>query len=272
MTTPHVPHRFEYELEVPGTPQQVWQAIASAEGITAWMMPTELDAREGGALAFAMGPDVTSHGRVTGFEPERRFAYEEDWATLVGQDGSGVTPLATEFLVEARSGGTCVVRVVTSAFGIGAEWEDEFFEEMERGWAPMLDNLRLYLLHFPGQRSTSMWAGATFADTPEAAIASVRAELGVEAVGDALGAPDRLGVAGRLERTVERHFLLRLDAPVPGFVSFYSFDSADGSGVHLQGYLFSDAAPAYADRGQPAWQAWLDGVADAVAAAKATTG
>lgn len=269
MTTPHVPHRFEYELEVPGTPRQVWHAIASAEGITAWMMPTRLDAREGGALAFDMGPDSTSRGRVTGFEPERRFAYEEDWAALVGQDGSGVTPLATEFLVEARSGGTCVVRVVTSAFGTGAEWENEFFEEMERGWAPMLDNLRLYLVHFPGQPATSMWAGATFADTPEAAVAAVRSGLGVEAVGDRYGG---MGVEGRLERSIDRHLLLRLDGAVPGFVSFYSFGTGDASAVHLQGYLFSDGGASYVESKQPAWQAWLDGVADRVAAAKATTG
>src|SRR4051812_11760153 len=99
MTTPDVPLRFEYELTVPGTPQQVWHAISSAEGISAWMMPTELESREGGAFAFHMGPDATSHGRVTAFEPERRIAYEEDWATLVGHAGADVTPLLTEFIV-----------------------------------------------------------------------------------------------------------------------------------------------------------------------------
>src|SRR5687768_8097006 len=98
MTTPDVPHRFELELAVPGTPEQVWRAIATAEGISAWMMPTELDEREGGAVTFHMGPDESSTGRVTAFEPNRRIAYEEDWAGLVGQDGAAVTPLLTEFL------------------------------------------------------------------------------------------------------------------------------------------------------------------------------
>src|SRR5688500_17033631 len=163
MTEPHVHHRFEAEIEVPGTPEQVWQAIATAEGISSWMMPTELEERAGGALTFHMGPDADSYGRVTAFEPSRKFAFEEDWATLVGQEGAEVTPLLTEFVVEARSGGTCVVRVVTSAFGTGAEWEHEFWEEMDRGWAPMLDNLRLYMTHFPGQQATPLFAGATFA-------------------------------------------------------------------------------------------------------------
>ena len=45
MTTPPIPYRFELELEVPGTPDEVWHAIATADGIGAWMMPTELEGR-----------------------------------------------------------------------------------------------------------------------------------------------------------------------------------------------------------------------------------
>jgi uncharacterized protein YndB with AHSA1/START domain len=266
MTTPDVPHRFELELEVPGTPEQVWHAIATAEGISSWMMPTDLDARLGGAVTFHMGSDAASHGRITAFEPARRVAYEEDWATLVGQAGAEVTPLLTEFLVEARAGGTCVVRVVTSAFGTGADWENEFWEEMGSGWAPMLDNLRLYLTQFPDQRATPLFAGATFSATPEAAVTALRRELGVDAIGDTVMAR---GVIGRLERLlVDRHFLLLVREPVAGFLSFYAFGTEDTSIVHLQGYLFSDGAPAYVEREQSAWQAWLDGVATRFAPAR----
>lgn len=269
MTSAHVPHRFELELEVPGTPAQVWDAIATEGGISAWMMPTRLDPREGGTVEFEMGPGEASKGTVTGFEPSRRFAYEEDWASLVGHPGADVTPLVTEFLVEARSGGTCVVRVVTSAFGTGADWENEFWDDMEKGWAPMLDNLRLYLGRFPGEQATSMWAGATFATPRESAVASVRRQLGVEAVGDTFEA---VGVTGRLERTLDHHFLLHVDGPVPGFLSFYSFPSDQGSGVHMQGYLFTDAAPGWVEREQPAWQAWLDGAAAGVGSATSGAG
>ena len=249
MTTPNIPHRVEYELEVPGSPEQVWQAIATAEGVSAWMVPTVLEPRVGGALRFDMGPDTSSHGRVTGYEEPRRLEYEEDWATLVGQDGSGVTPLVTEFLVEARSGGTCVVRVVTSAFGSGADWENEFFAEMDRGWAPMLDNLRLYLTHFPGQRATSVFASAKCDTTPEDAIARLRTAVVARS-------------AGQIVRDLERHFLVRVDdAPVGGFVSLASFDLDGGSGVHVQGYLFGDGAAQYVEREQPRWQALLDEIA-----------
>jgi uncharacterized protein YndB with AHSA1/START domain len=266
MTNPDVSHRFELELEVPGTPEQVWRAIATAEGITSWMLPTELDARPGGVLTFHMGPDAESSGRVRVFEPVRRFVYEEDWATLVGHAGADVSPLVTEFVVEARSGGTCVVRVVTSAFGTGADWENEFFEEMGKGWAPMLDNLRLYLTYFPDQHATSLFAAATFPATPEAVIAAVHRELAVGAVGDPV---DVRGLHGRLERMIDRyHLLLRVDDPLRGFLSFFAFGAAEESAIHLVGHLFGADAPGYVEREQPAWQSWLEGVATDVTAAR----
>lgn len=269
MTNPPVEHRYERELTVPGTTEEVWDAIASAEGIAAWMVPTELEPRTGGAVVFHMGPDPAeaSHGRVTAFEPARRIAYEEDWAALVGQSGADVTPLATEFLVEAASGGTCVVRVVTSAFGVGAEWEHEFFDEMATGWGPMLDNLRLYLTHFRGQRVSIMWAGTELAGSPEQGIDTVRGALGVSGAGDPVTAR---GVNGRVERSIEQHMLVQLEQPVPGFLSFFSFGSEDGSAVRVQGHLFGDGAAGYVEREQPQWQAWLDDLGNSTSTERAS--
>jgi uncharacterized protein YndB with AHSA1/START domain len=269
MTNPPVEHRYELELTVPGTPEQVWEAIATANGIAAWMMPTELEPRVGGAVAFHMGPkpEDVSHGRVTAFEPSRRIVYEEDWATLVGHSGADVTPLATEFLVEATSGGTCVVRVVTSAFGTGADWEQEFFEEMANGWGPTLDTLRLYLTHFPGQHVSNLWAGTQFPGSPEQAIDAVRDALGVAGVGDSVRVRD---VDGRVERSIPRHFLVRLSRPVPGFLSFFSYGSDEESSVHVQGHLFGDDRAADVEREQPQWQAWFDELGNAAAATRAS--
>ncbi|MET0147356.1 MAG: SRPBCC domain-containing protein [Ilumatobacteraceae bacterium] len=258
MTTPATAYRFELELTVSATPEQVWDAIATAEGISAWMLETELDPREGGAVTFRMGPDVASEGTVTAFEPTRRIAYEEDWATLVGHAGADVTPLATEFLVDARSGGTCVVRVVTSAYGTGADWENEFWEEMVWGWAPMLDNLRIYLAHFAGQRATATTSTAMFAVTPVEAIDRVRAALGVATVGDHV---DAAGVDGIVERTIAQHFLVRIERPVPGLVSCFSHESDAGTVVSLSAYLYGPEGAAAAERLRPEWQSMLEQLA-----------
>lgn len=256
MTDPHVPHRFELEVEVPGTADQVWHAIATADGISAWMMPTELEEREGGAVSFRMGPDASSDGTVTGWEPPHRLVYEEDWATLAEQDPSTVTPLVTEFLVEARSGGTCVVKVVTSAFGSGAEWEREFFEEMGRGWTPMFEHLRLYLAHFAGQRATTLEADAAVRDTPASVVDAARRSLGIERDGDTVDL--RGSGSAVVERISQEHVLLRLTDPVPGIVAIYAYGgSVDDTHVRVAGYLFSDDAHEYIGRVQPEWQSWL---------------
>lgn len=144
-----VEHRVERTYEVTATPEQVWDAIATADGISAWMVPTRLDPQIGGEVSFDVG-GFRSVGVVTAYTPNRRFAYEEPWPSEPGmptadRDLSSVSPIATEFLIESASGGSCVIRVVTSAYGTGADWEHEFFTDMVDGWIPMLDNLATYL-------------------------------------------------------------------------------------------------------------------------------
>ena len=161
-------HRAESTVELAATPEQVWEAIATADGISAWMVPTRLDPRVGGEVSFDVG--FQSDGVVTGYTPNKRFAYEESWPMtedmrawvaevadheITDEDLSAVGPIATEFLIEAVSGGSCVLRVVSSSYGSGAEWEHEFFAEMVAGWGalpfgpdedePWLDRLARHL-------------------------------------------------------------------------------------------------------------------------------
>jgi uncharacterized protein YndB with AHSA1/START domain len=140
-----VEHRMERTYEVTATPEQVWDAIATADGISAWMVPTRLDPQIGGAVSFDVG-GFSSHGIVTDYAPPRRLAYAEPWPVAdhmptADHDLSSLTPIATEFLVESASGGTCVIRIVTSAYGSGADWENEFFAQMIEDLIPLLDNL-----------------------------------------------------------------------------------------------------------------------------------
>lgn len=142
-------HRMEHTYEVSATPEQVWEAIATADGMSVWMAPTKLDPRTGGEVVIDLG-DYVSTGVVTDYSPHRRFAIEEPWPVAdhmpsAQHDLSGVGPVATEFLIESASGGSCVLRVVTSSYGTGADWEHEFFDEMIEGWGELLDNLVRHL-------------------------------------------------------------------------------------------------------------------------------
>jgi uncharacterized protein YndB with AHSA1/START domain len=255
VTEPNVPLRLDLTFELPGTPEQVWQAIATETGIASWFMPTDLEERVGGAIVLHMGEEDTSTGKVTEYDPPRRFAYiEPDWAELVGHEGAAVTPLATEFLVEAQSGGTCVVRVVSSAFGTGADWELEFFGDMEKGWAPFFANLHLYLTQFPGQRVTSLSALATVPGNGEAVWSAMRGALGIGAVGQTV---ETHGLSGRVERIGESDALVRVSEP-PGFLMIAASDMRNGSSyAQVMGYLFSEGAAEYVAREQASWRAWL---------------
>jgi hypothetical protein len=39
------------EFEVPGTPEEIWQAIATGPGISSWMTPAELEEQDGKPVA-----------------------------------------------------------------------------------------------------------------------------------------------------------------------------------------------------------------------------
>lgn len=263
MTTPTVPVRMEFSVEVPGPPEQVWAAIATTNGISSWFLPTDVEEREGGTIVTHMG-ETDSPGTITGWDPPRRLEYSEPaWAALAGQEVDSVTPLVTEFLVEAQSGGTCVVHVVSSAFGTGADWEQEFIDQAKMHWLPFFDNLRLYLTHFPGQRVTSLEVATDVPSAGGPVFSAMRAALGAVAVGKPI---DARGITGQVERIGQAELVLRLADPVPGFLNFLAHDKGDGSTMAaIQGYLFSEDAPHYVEREQQVWKAWLQNLASPVA-------
>lgn len=247
----------EMEFEVPGTPEQVWRAIATGPGISSWLFPTEVEEREGGAVAFHMGPGMESSGSVTAWEPPRRFAYEEpDW-------NPGAPPLGTEFLIEARAGGTCTVRLVHSLFTSSEEWDDQF-QSFESGWPSFFRVLRLVLTHFPDQ-PCSPFRVMGDAGLPETeAWEKLTAVLGLEeaAPGERRSAPSTApplaGVIERIDDGKEVHeAVLRIDRPAPGICLAGAYAWAGKIHVALSFFLFGDQAPAAAAGAEPAWTAWL---------------
>ena len=200
-TTPNVPYRLEFSVEVPGTPEQVWQAIATAKGMSAWFLPTEMEEREGGSLHFTMGPEMGSDGQVTGWDPPRRIVYEEDWAALMGKDPDALSPLTSEFLVEAQSGGTCVVRVTSSGFGTGADWESEFWDDMGPTGCRSSTTCASTCRTSPASGRSLVDTGSEVKGTPADVLATMREQLGASAAGDLI---ELHGATGQVERLTDR--------------------------------------------------------------------
>jgi uncharacterized protein YndB with AHSA1/START domain len=241
------------EAEVPGTPEEVWRAIATGPGVTSWFVPTEVEERVGGAVRANFGPGMDSLSTITEWDPPRRFAADsrDDMAP-------GDPTIATQWSVEARDGGRCVVRVVHRWFTSKDDW-DEQYEGTVHGWGSFFRVLRLYLTHFRGQHGRPVQAMGVAPEPKEAAWAALTGALGIdgarvgERVETAGGAPRLAGVvewAGQPAWPEE--LLIRTEEPAPGIA--HLVPHAMGGQVYLtvRLYLFGDAGGQ-----EEEWQGWL---------------
>jgi len=249
----------EAEVEVPGTPEQVWQAIATGPGISSWFVPSDVEERDGGKAVSHFAPDgsMDSVGKVTTWSPPHRFVVETN-----DEMEGGTGPVATEWTVEARAGGTCVVRVVHAWFASTDDWDHQM-EGHTYGWAAFFRILRLYLARFCGQHGVSFQVMATAPEPAAAAWNALLGPLGIvgPAVGGRIatfpGAPPLGGTVHSIGQPQFPELLVETDAPGPGIAHFFPMPM--GGQVLLTGrlYLFGKDAAAVAARAQPLWQQWL---------------
>jgi uncharacterized protein YndB with AHSA1/START domain len=244
------------EVEVPGTPEEVWAAIATGPGIECWFVPAEVEEREGGTIKTDHGPFGESTGTVTAWQPPHRFAYEErDWHPVRPDP----PPWATEILVEARAGGTCVVRLASGLFSNAADWADEI-EPTEHGWRLCLQNLRVYMTHHRGLRCSSLFVLTETEDQADAAWQAVGGGLGLlgasegEAVETPPGAPR---VRGTVEAVEDRGIVVRSEEPAPGLMEVFAYDFKGPTWIFVRGYLYGEPGPEAVAREQPVWREWL---------------
>jgi uncharacterized protein YndB with AHSA1/START domain len=247
----------QLEVEVPGSPEDAWQAIATGQGISSWFVATDVDPRFGGAVAFHLAEDLESLGRVTAWEPHRRFAYEErDWAP-------NAPPLASEFTIESCAGSTCVIRLVHSLFASTDEWDDQL-ESIESGWPPFFEVLRMYLGHFAGQPCSTIRLGGAIAGSEEEAWTALSRACGL--AGASTEQRWRLAVAGtaplggvvqQIPPTRLREVLVKLDEPAAGAGLFGVYTWGTQVMLSITLYLYGSRAVEIAARDQTGWRQWL---------------
>lgn len=249
---------IQVEVEVPGTPEEVWRAIATGPGISSWFVPAEFEERDGKPVALKLdfGPGMETVSPVTAWDPPRAFATQGDgWIP-------GSPPIAHEWSVEARGGGICVVRVVDSLFSSTDDW-DEQLEGTESGWPGCFRVLRLYLTHFRGQRSAFMPFMAPVAGTPGDAWAALTEALALGGVGVGQGwtAPTGTPALGGVVEHVGQDppgVLLRLDRPGPGTATLFTMDLGELVLARIGVYLYGDRAAETVAHEAPLWQAWVE--------------
>ena len=274
------------EVEVPGSPEEVWRAIASGKGVSSWFVPTTIDGREGGTTVTSFGPGMDAVAKITSWNPPHSYVAETE--DTPGHEGP--KQVATEWIVEARAGGTCVVRVVHRWFADTDDWDAEF-EGHAYGWATSFFRmLRLYLAHFPGEPCAAFQLSA-MSDAPGPQTwRTLRSALTIDAskgtVASAPGAPGTPG-APELSGVVEwievadpellriratspqivaalegmgdeePELLLRLDRPAPGVAHIFAVSMGEQSMVSLRFHFYGDHAAQAASDAKRAWNDWL---------------
>lgn len=260
----------ELERLLPGTPEQVWQAIATGPGYTGWFVRSEIEPRVGGAVLFDFGEGAETRGEVTAWDPPRRIEFvEPDWEP-------GAPPVATEVTITAHSGDRCVMRMVHSLFASSDDWDDQI-EGFERGWQAFFVVLRAYLEHFAGQKAGSF---VTFAPAELDGLGAWKrltqlfdlagANVGERRIVEA--GPERwAGVVEHVHQDAEQRYLvLRLEEPSPGLVTLGTSKPSGqpseledkvrqggSSNVSLCRYFYGEDAPERAAAVAPLWRKWL---------------
>lgn len=247
----------QVEFEVVGTPEEVWAAIATGPGISSWFVPAEIEKRDGKpvAIKYKFGPGMEPRAELTAWDPPRMYAGQ-------GEVYGGSPPIATEWSVEARAGGVCLIRMVHSLFASTDEWDNQL-EGAEMGWSGFLSILRLYLKHFRGQRAAIMQVTAPVASTEAETWDTLTTALGVKgiSVGQRWTTPAGVSpLSGVVEVVTENPYdaLLRLDSPGPGIAAIGATTYPGGQGmVAMNIYMYGDQAAELVARETPAWEAFF---------------
>jgi hypothetical protein len=219
------------EVELPATPEAVWEAVATGPGTASWLFPEE------------PGPDA----KVEADRP-RRFAVRTE-----GPGGFN----AIEFVIEGREGGTTILRYVHSGVLDDESWDAQY-DAVDAHTDFYLHTLGQYLEHFSPRTATYIGGGPGGLQGPEASMApdgfdKLKQELGVSAEGDRVRVPvDE--VDGVVDYCTQNFVGIRSDEALYRFFGRNSFGGPVGMSIHH----FADGVDAEA--AGASWTRWLESV------------
>ena len=133
------------EIEIDAPPERVWRALTEAAELERWF-PLEAKVEPGpdGRIWMGWGNEFGAWSPVEVWDPPHHLRIS--W-TL--QDGEEASAQITDYRLEGGDGRT-VLRVVTSGFPAGADWDD-MVEGTRLGWVFELRQLKHYLEHHDGE-------------------------------------------------------------------------------------------------------------------------
>ncbi len=283
----------EAAVHLSATPEEAWQAVATADGISCWFMPTTAETDQEGRptrIITSFGPEMDAVATVTDWDPPHRF-------TALGEGeaeaAEGPTQVTTEWVVEAEEGDGCTVRVIHRWLADSDAW-DGMFEGHAYGWATSFFRiLRLYLEHFAGEPCSDLqftafsqgpaleaWRTVVSAFKVDEATAAFPIDPTRRTFTSAPGVPHLAGVwepkevrepewlavrerAPQVAATLEAmggeepELLLRLDEPAPGIATFMAMPMGDQTMLSARLFFYGPEAAQVAARAEGDWREWF---------------
>lgn len=216
------------EVDLPGTPEQVWDAISTEAGLASWLFPEQV-------------------GEAQAWEPPQHLA--------VRQEGEGWFN-ALEYTVEGRAGGA-TLRYVHSGIFDAAGWDDQY-DAVSQHTDFYLHTLGQYLAHFAPRTATYVGDVPGGIGGPEASMAPdgfdrLKAALGVERASEGDEVVLEIGGPGVIDYARGNFLGIRTR---DGLYRFFGRNAFGGPvALALHDFSGGDAA-----QRKQALKSWLDGI------------
>ena len=253
--------RVVTEVEIAASPEAVWQAIASGPGVKAWFMGMEMDfdERAGGDVRVKMGEDFSTTAKIVAWDPPRHFATEGE-----GSFGPDSPPIGYEWTVEAKDGGTCVLRMVQTLFTQDDSWDTQV-GDTQAGWPAFFHVLRNYVERHAEQESGVVQAMGPVSGSKEDAFERLTRAMGIEelAIGQSIrceaeGMPAFTGEIEDVVRGRSDRVMLRLEQPFAG-TGWIGVGPIHGNMTAIVSlYWYGEGASAASAEAQAQFTAWLN--------------
>ncbi len=229
---------FECRREVilSATPEEVWEAVATASGNAAWLFPN---------------PIATDGSGASTWDPPHRFAVRTEQGEWFN---------ALEYIIEGRDGGTSLLRYMHSGIFVD-DWDNQY-DAVQQHTDFYLHTLGVYLEHFKGLTATYIGEAPTGIQGPATSATADGFQRLTEAlgVGEQAHEGDRVLLIAEGQRPIEG----TIDYLRPNFVGVRTSDAlyrffgrnAFGAPVGMAIHVFSDDIDA--ERTKRRWQDWLN--------------
>ena len=137
------PDRIERTVEIAHPPARVWEAITTAEGLSAWFgQNAKIDLRPGGAASMAFGSEHTAQMRVERVEEPTVFGFT--WH-IYGLPADDPRRTYVEFTLVPADGGTRLTVVESGFAQLSEDAHRTAHGGNTQGWASELGELVDYL-------------------------------------------------------------------------------------------------------------------------------